>query len=150
MAGLSSSSCTLTLSRAPTTPTTILLRTTYIPSKSNLLTVCSIKREFEVGDHAPSAHQDTRVFPDWYKPYQFNYAAEGYFALALGGIALFGYSYMNDIKEQKGRKTRKVFDRGDLTVKKLTSQRYAAERIEKGDPEFTKFLTLKERSHGHH
>ena len=57
---------------------------------------------------------------------------------------------MNDIKEQKGRKTRKVFDRGDLTVKKLTSQRYAAERIEKGDPEFTKFLTLKERSPGHH
>ena len=57
---------------------------------------------------------------------------------------------MNDIKEQKGRKTRKVFDRGDLTSNKLVKQLHAVERIEKGDPEWTKFLTLKERSSGHH
>ena len=79
-----------------------------------------------------------------------NYQSEGYFLLMLGGIALFGYSYMNDIKEQKGRKVRKIFDRGDLTVKKLAQQKYAVERIEKGDPEFTKFLTLKPKAVGHH
>ena len=110
----------------------------------------SIKREFQPGEHAPHAYQNTRAFPDWYKPYQFNYTSEGYFALGLGGIFLFGYSYMNDIKEQKGRKVRKVFDRGDFTASKLKDQRFAAERIEKGDEQFTKFLKLKERSHGHH
>ena len=76
--------------------------------------------------------------------------SEGYFLLGLGGIALFGYSYMNDIKEQKGRKTRKVFDRGDLTESKLRKQLYAKERIEAGDPEFTKFLVKKERHYANH
>ena len=52
---------------------------------------------------------------------------------------------MNDIKEQKGRKTRKIFDRGDFTVAKLSKQMYAKERLEKGDPQFTKFLVAKER-----
>jgi hypothetical protein len=61
------------------------------------------------------AHQNTRVFPDWYKPYMLNYQSEGYFALVLGAFCLFGYSYLNDIKEQKGRKSRKVWDRGDFT-----------------------------------
>ena len=90
------------------------------------------------------------MFPAWYKPYSFNYTSDGYFLLFLGVFGLFGYSYLNDIKEQKGRKQRKVFDRGDLTRTKLQSQMYAKERIEKGDPEFTKFLVAKERSHGHH
>ena len=80
-----------------------------------------------------------------------NYQGEGYFLLILGGIGLFGYSYMNDIKEQKGRKTRKIFDRGDFTPAKLSGQRFAKERLEAGDPQFTKFKQLKERaSHGHH
>ena len=94
----------------------------------------NIPRDLKPGDQAPAAHQNERVFPDWYKPYSFNYTSEGYFLLGLGGLAIFGYSYLNDIKEAKGRKQRKVFDRGDFTAKKLQSQLYAKERIEKGDP----------------
>ena len=93
---------------------------------------------------------NTRVFPDWYKPYMLNYTSEGYFALMLGVILLFGYSYTNDIKEQKGRKTRKVFDRGNLTFTKLSKQMYAKERIEAGDPNFTKYLQKKERNYLNH
>ncbi len=63
---------------------------------------------------------------------------------------LDGYSFLNDIKEMKGRKQRKVFERGDFTWASLSKQRFAVERIEKGDPEFTKFLKVKERSHGSH
>lgn len=96
------------------------------------------------------AHQNERVFPDWYKPYSFNYQSEGYFLLTFGVFGLFGYSYLNDIKEQKGRKTRKVFERGDLTPAKLAQQQYGKERIEAGDPEFTKFLILKPKATGHH
>ena len=70
--------------------------------------------------------------------------------LFFGLVGLFGYSYMNDIKEQKGRKVRKVFDRGDRTKGKIIKDQYAKERIAAGDKEFTKFLELKERSHGHH
>jgi hypothetical protein len=90
------------------------------------------------------------VFPDWYKPYMLNYQSEGYLVLFLTGIFLFGYSYTNDIKEQKGRKQRKVFDRGDLTFGKLSKQKYAAERVQAGDPNFTKFLEKKERNYLHH
>ena len=96
------------------------------------------------------AHQNERIFPAWYKPYSFNYHGEGYFVLGLGVFALFGYSYINDITESKGRKTRKIFDRGDLTAAKLQKQQFAKERIAKGDPEFTKFLKLKPQAQGHH
>jgi hypothetical protein len=58
----------------------------------------------KAGDLAPAAHVNTRVFPDWYKPYMLNYTSEGYFVFALTVIFVFGYSYTNDIKEQKGRK----------------------------------------------
>ena len=109
-----------------------------------------INRDLKPGDKAPEAHVNTRVFPDWYKPYSLNYTSEGYFALAIVGILLFGYSYTNDIKEQKGRKERKVFDRGDLTFTKLSKQRYAAERVAAGDPNFTKFLEKKERHYLNH
>jgi hypothetical protein len=78
-----------------------------------------INRDMKPGDHAPAAHVNTRVFPDWYKPYSLNYQSEGYFVFFLAGIFIFGYSFTNDIKEQKGRKTRKVFDLGDLTYSKL-------------------------------
>ena len=50
----------------------------------------------------------------------------------------------------KGRKERKVFDRGDYTQTARLRQTYGAERVQAGDAEFTKFLQLKERSHGHH
>lgn len=57
------------------------------------------KRNFKVGDSAPLAHQQVRVFPDWYKPYTYNYTSDGYMLLFFGVIGIFGYSYMNDIKE---------------------------------------------------
>jgi hypothetical protein len=117
-----------------------------------LISDYSINRNLQPGEQAPIAHQNTRVFPDWYKPYMLNYTSEGYFVLVLGGFCLFGYSYLNDIKEQKGRKSRKVWDRGDLTQAKLVKQQYAKERIAAGDPNFTKFLEKKERPylHAHH
>jgi hypothetical protein len=92
------------------------------------------------------------VFPDWYKPYMLNYQSEGYFLLALGVFTVFGYSYLNDIKEQKGRKSRKVWERSDLTQAKLVKQQYAKERLAAGDPQFTKFLEKKERHYvnAHH
>ena len=64
---------------------------------------------FQVGDSAPLAHNNLRQFPDWYKPYTFNYTSEGYLLLAFGVFTLFGYSYMNDIKEQKGRRHRQKY-----------------------------------------
>ena len=51
------------------------------------------------GDLAPQAHTDVREFPDWYKPYTFNYESDGYMLLFFAGFALFGYSYINDINE---------------------------------------------------
>ena len=59
------------------------------------------------------------MFPDWYKPYGFNYQGEGWLAVILGGLAVGGYSYFNDIKEQKGRKSRKTYPilRADGSIK---------------------------------
>ena len=69
-----------------------------------------ISRQLSEGDQAPLAHQDTRQFPDWYKPYTFNYHGDGYMALFFGGFLIAGWSYTNDICEQKGRKSRKIFE----------------------------------------
>ena len=57
---------------------------------------------------------------------------------------------MNDIKEQKGRTKRKVFKNNFRQISDLKNDQYAKSRIEKGDPEFTKFLVAKERNLGHH
>ena len=105
-----------------------------------------------VGDAAPFAHQDTRSFPDWYKPYTFNYSGEGYLALFFGGFCLFGYSYTNDIKEQKGRKSRKTFSNDHLPTlaQKHRQSMLARQRIAAGDAEFEKFLHPKERASVHH
>ena len=72
-------------------------------------------------------------------------------ALIFATFAIFGYSYLNDIKEQKGRKSRKVFEselptNGEAMSKHL----YARDRIAAGDPHFTKYLEKKERAHVHH
>jgi|688.fasta_scaffold1168191_1 hypothetical protein len=67
------------------------------------------KTDFKVGDKAPLAHSDVRKFPEWWKPYGFNYFSDGYMLLAFATFAIFGWSYINDICEQKGRKHRKVF-----------------------------------------
>ena len=111
-----------------------------------------INRKMNVGDAAPFAHQDTRSFPDWYKPYTFNYSGEGYLALFFGGFCLFGYSYLNDICEQKGRHSRKTFFRDDLptNAQKHRQSFQARLRLAAGDPEFEKFTHPKERAAVHH
>tara|TARA_B110000977_G_C10763892_1_gene371834 strand:- start:212 stop:541 length:330 start_codon:yes stop_codon:yes gene_type:complete len=68
-----------------------------------------LPRNANVGDKAQLANQNVRVFPDWYKPYGFNYQGEGWFAFFFLGTCVGGWSYMNDIKEMKGRKSRKVY-----------------------------------------
>ena len=95
----------------------------------------------KVGDSAPLAHQDIRKFPDWYKPYTFNYNGDGYLALFFGGLCLFGYSYMNDICEQKGRRSRKLFSSDHLKTSAQTNRDsfLARKRLAVGDAEFEKF-----------
>ncbi|CDW86834.1 UNKNOWN [Stylonychia lemnae] len=117
------------------------------PQKNNYP---NIKRNLAAGATAPDAHQNVREFPDWYKPYTLNYTSDGYLYAILGGFGVLGLCYFNDIKEMKGRKQRKIFARSDLTERKLRKEKYGAERIAANDPEFTKFLVKKERSHGHH
>ena len=56
-----------------------------------------------------------RVFPAWYKPYGYNYDADGYLVLFYAICTIYGFSYFNDIKEQKGRKSRKPFTSELLT-----------------------------------
>lgn len=71
--------------------------------------------------------------------------------LFFGVFAIFGYSYMNDIKEQKGRKVRKVFESNLPTNNEvLATRRYAVDRIKAHDPEFEKFTHKKERAEVHH
>ena len=54
--------------------------------------------------------------------------------LYFGIIAIFGFSYFNDILEQKGRKTRKLFDVNLPTeVEKMKARRFAVDRIAAGD-----------------
>ena len=107
--------------------------------------------ELAVGDSAPLAHNNLRAFPEWYKPYTFNYMSEGYLLLAFGVFTLFGYSYTNDIKEQKGRLHRKKYI-SDLQTEgeKLRTIKLARQRLAANDPEYEKFTHKKERAHVHH
>ena len=114
-----------------------------------------IPRQNQVGDKAQFAHQNTRQFPDWYKPYGFNYQGEGWLAFILVGFSVGAYSYFNDIKETKGRRTRKIFPlhqegRTKAYVSDQHRYRYVDERIAAGDPNWTKFLHKKERAAAHH
>ena len=64
-----------------------------------------------------------------------------------------GYSYMNDIKEAKGRKTRKVYPMEREGLKKwndLYTFKWAKDRLANEDPNWTKFLVKKERAAVHH
>jgi len=71
--------------------------------------------------------------------------------LGFGVIFLFSYSYMNDIKEQKGRTSRKIFPSNLPTQYELLSKRrWAVERIAAHDPQFEKFTHKKERAAVHH
>ena len=92
-----------------------------------------------------------RKFPEWYKPWTFNYTSDGYMLLFFGVIGLFGYSYMNDIKEQKGRRYRKIFASSLPTIaKQLRTNSIAKERIAAHDPNWTKYTHKKERAVAHH
>ena len=103
------------------------------------------------GQQAPLAHTNMREFPSWYKPYGLNYQGEGYTMLIFFGFAIFGYSYTNDICEQKGRNSRKVFPTELKSNYEKGSQRYyAKERIAAGDADYTRFLEPKERAAVHH
>ena len=73
----------------------------------------------------------------------------------LGGFLVLGYSYMNDIKESKGRKSRKKYPllREDGTImpwKEKMTYKWVKDRVNQGDKNFTKFLEKKERAHPHH
>ena len=117
-----------------------------VPSKKD-----EISTDFHVGDSAPIAHNDVRVFPAWYKPYTFNYTSDGYMLLFFGGFFLYGYSYMNDIKEQKGRKVRKIFPSSLLTnTEGLAKRKFAKDRLAAHDPHFEKYTHKKERAAVHH
>jgi hypothetical protein len=97
------------------------------------------------------AHNKVRAFPDWYKPYTYNYTSDGYMMLFFGVIGLFGYSYMNDIKEQKGRTYRKTFDSSLPTAASLLrNNKIAVERIAAGDANWSKYQQKKERAAVHH
>jgi hypothetical protein len=112
----------------------------------------SAPQEFKVGDKAPLAHQDTRKFPEWYKPYQFNYFSDGYMLLGFFIMALFGYSYFNDICQMKGRKQRKVFESQLPTqIERTRKQRnFIHRRLEAHDAHIEKFMHPKERAAAHH
>ena len=106
------------------------------------------------GDKAQYAHQNIRVFPDWYKPYGFNYQGDGWLIFLLGSFGLLGYSYMNDIKEAKGRKSRRIFYLEREGIKKYDETYFAMwalDRVKKGDPNWTKFTDgHKQRASAHH
>mmetsp|Transcript_47758 Transcript_47758/g.35010 ORF Transcript_47758/g.35010 Transcript_47758/m.35010 type:complete len:104 (-) Transcript_47758:37-348(-) len=78
-----------------------------------------------------------------------NYSGNGYLLAGLLALFLGGYSFMNDIKEAKGRRHRKIFRYEFQSVRDLRNTRHARARIGQGDPEYTKFLTKKETGHGH-
>jgi hypothetical protein len=70
----------------------------------------------------------------------------------LGTMALFGYSYLNDIKEAKGRKQRKIF-KSELPThaeRVKRQQGYVQRRLDAHDPQFEKFTHKKERASAHH
>ena len=61
---------------------------------------------------------------------------------------------MNDIREAKGRKSRKIFYLEREGVKKVDENNkamWALDRINKGDPDWTKFIDgTKKRAAAHH
>ena len=114
-----------------------------------------LKREgFEPGEKPELAHQNVRKFPDWYKPYGFNYMGDGWFLGLLSGMLVLGHFYMNDIREMKGRKTRKAYSLNSDRVKPWNENAtdiWATRQLAKDDPNWTKFLPGKtHRASAHH
>ena len=122
---------------------------TDLPSKNMYP---EIDRNAAEGTLAPYAHQNVREFPDWYKPYNLNYLGHGWLAFFIFSVTLFGWRYLNDIKQWKGRKQRKKYPilREDTQHVAHYKNSWVRARLEKGDPEWTKFLTRKERATPHH
>ena len=94
-----------------------------------------------------------REFPDWYKPYGFNYMGDGWLVFLTVFLCGCGYSYLNDIKEAKGRKQRKIYPMHREGLKKWNDNMtfmWAKDRLANEDPNWTKFLVKKERAAAHH
>ena len=71
----------------------------------------------------------------------------------LTGFLVLGWSYMRDIKEAKGRKSRKIYPLDREGLKHWTHNfkyKWAKDRLDKEDPNFTKFMIKKERAAVHH
>ena len=112
-----------------------------------------LPRKHQEGDLPHFAHQNVREFPEWYKPYGFNYFGHGWLAFILFSFSVCSYSYFNDIKMEKGRKKRKIYYLHNENTKSLSDfykYDYIADRIKAGDPHYTKFLEKKERAQPHH
>ena len=108
-------------------------------------------RPTEAGTEAPIARADTRAFPDWYKPYTFNYSGEGYLALFFGVFCIYGYSSLGDICEQKGRKSRKTFESPLETHGERARNSYMGRKqVAAGNADYEKFLHPKQRASVHH
>ena len=78
---------------------------------------------------------------------------EGWLIFSLVGFACLGWSYMNDIKESKGRKSRKIYplaNEDTKSFKDLHGYSWARDRIAKGDENWVKFTIHKPRAAVHH
>ena len=105
----------------------------------------------EVGQEAPIARNEKRKFPDWYKPYTFNYTSDGYFLVLFFGLLGAGWTFMRDIKEQKGRKSVRVFESTLLTEsQKQRKIKLGRDRVSAGDATYTRYMEPKERAAEHH
>ena len=52
-----------------------------------------IQREYTQGDLPQLAYQNVRKFPEWYKPYLWNYNGHGYLFLYFCVMALYTWTY---------------------------------------------------------
>ena len=110
----------------------------------------NINRNFQEGEHAPLAQQKVRKFPDWYKPYSFNYHGEGYFLLFFLGFIFFGSLFEREVRLAKGRTQRKELYGDQRSVGELRQSNYAQRMLDAEDPDFVKFTHAKPRPWDHH
>eukprot|EP00356_Strombidium_inclinatum_P004831 CAMPEP_0170494630 /NCGR_PEP_ID=MMETSP0208-20121228/14753_1 /TAXON_ID=197538 /ORGANISM="Strombidium inclinatum, Strain S3" /LENGTH=148 /DNA_ID=CAMNT_0010770713 /DNA_START=21 /DNA_END=464 /DNA_ORIENTATION=- len=112
-------------------------------------TEVEVDKNHKEGDLANYAHQNIRKFPEWYKPYGFNYDGQGWLVFLLGALCVGGYSYLNDVAMYKGRKARKAYPlhaEGVMSYQESENFNFYKRRVEAGDPEYTKFLEKKPRA----
>mmetsp|Transcript_31933 Transcript_31933/g.28291 ORF Transcript_31933/g.28291 Transcript_31933/m.28291 type:complete len:156 (-) Transcript_31933:47-514(-) len=110
-----------------------------------------IQRENKTGDIPQLAYQNIRKFPAWYKPYRFNYESHGYLIAYFLVMAFYTWTYRKEIMLVKGRKGIIDYDHADCqTMTQKTKRRFAVERIEANDPQWTKFTQPKARNEPHH